>query len=371
MTMQLKIGIIGCRGIPNNYGGFEQFAQYLSEGLINKGHYVTVYNSHNHPWKQPVWKKVKIIHCYDAANLLGTAGQFIYDLNCIWDARKRNFDIILFLGYTSSSIWWRLFPKRTIIISNMDGLEWKRTKYLKPVRMFLQHAEKLAVNHSDHLIADSTEIQSYLQKMYGKEITYISYGADINHEENRIGLASLNITRQGYYIIIARPEPENNITMILEGFHQSTSIRKMIILGNTKKGFGKYLAHKFIKDERICFAGEIFDKMKLHLLRTNCCMYFHGHSVGGTNPSLLEAMADRALIASHNNEFNRAVLGNNAFYFSSQEEVKELIESPINQEEKSKMVEYNYARIIKYHSWQGIIDEYDAFFKACFNNSNK
>ena len=101
----MKIAILGTRGIPNYYGGFEQFAQNLSKYLVIKGHDVYVYNSHNHPYQENLWNGVKILHCKDPEYILGTFGQFIYDFNCILDSRKRNYDIILQLGYTSSSIW--------------------------------------------------------------------------------------------------------------------------------------------------------------------------------------------------------------------------------------------------------------------------
>ena len=142
----MKLAILGTRGVPNHYGGFEQFAQYLSEEFVKKGHEVYVYNSHNHPYQKSEWNGVKIIHCKDPSNIIGTASQFIYDLNCIIDSRKRNYDLILQLGYTSSSIWNGLFPKGTIIVTNMDGLEWKRSKYSKLVQNFLLFNERLAVN---------------------------------------------------------------------------------------------------------------------------------------------------------------------------------------------------------------------------------
>src|SRR5690606_15248269 len=127
------IAILGTRGIPNNYGGFEQFAEYLSSYLANKGHEVDVYCSSSHPYQKSLWSKVNLIHIYDPENQLGTLGQFVYDLNCILDSRKRDFDIILQLGYTSNSIWGWLFSSKPIIVTNMDGLEWKRSKYSKPV----------------------------------------------------------------------------------------------------------------------------------------------------------------------------------------------------------------------------------------------
>ena len=124
----MKIAIIGTRGIPNNYGGFEQFAEKVSVLLIDKGYEITVYNSSLHPYQGNEWNGVKIIKMYDPENKVGTVGQFIYDLNCILHTRKSNYDIILQLGYTSSSIWNFLFKRKHTIITNMDGIEWKRTK---------------------------------------------------------------------------------------------------------------------------------------------------------------------------------------------------------------------------------------------------
>jgi len=107
--MKLRIAILGTRGIPNYYGGFEHISEYVSEGLVKRGHSVTVYNSHNHPYKADTWNGVEIRHCYDPEYLVGTAGQFVYDLNCLLDARKQKFDAILIMGYTSSSVWGKLY----------------------------------------------------------------------------------------------------------------------------------------------------------------------------------------------------------------------------------------------------------------------
>src|SRR5690606_5763699 len=113
----MKIAILGTRGIPNHYGGFEQFAEFFSVYLAQKGHEVYVYNSHNHPHQEPTFNGVNIIHCNDPEHKMGTFGQFIYDYNCIIDSRKRNFDIILQLGYTSNSIWFFLLPKKSYIVT--------------------------------------------------------------------------------------------------------------------------------------------------------------------------------------------------------------------------------------------------------------
>ncbi|MFN7331716.1 MAG: DUF1972 domain-containing protein, partial [Flavobacterium sp.] len=153
------------------------FAEFLSVYLAEKGHEVYCYNSHDHKFQEKTFHGVHIIHQYDPEYKLGTFGQFIYDYNCIRDARKRNFDIILQLGYTSNSIWFFLLPKKPIIITNMDGIEWKRSKYNKAVQQFLKFAERLAAMSSDYLVSDSLGIQKFLEQRYGKKSTYIAYGA--------------------------------------------------------------------------------------------------------------------------------------------------------------------------------------------------
>ena len=122
----MRVGILGTRGIPNTYGGFEQFAQYLALGLIARGHEVFVYNSSDHPYTDSQWNGVQIIHRRDWESAIGTAGQFLYDYNCFRDASRRNYDILLQLGYTSSSIWHGIWPRDAVNVVNMDGLEWKR-----------------------------------------------------------------------------------------------------------------------------------------------------------------------------------------------------------------------------------------------------
>ena len=215
--MKLKIGILGSRGIPNTYGGFEQFAEHLAIGLINKGHEVFVYNSSLHPYKKKEWQGVNIIHCKDWEDKLEAAGQFIYDLNCINDSRKRNFDILLQLGYTSNSVWYWWWPKGTINIVNMDGLEWKRTQYSKPVRQFIKKAEAWAAGHADYMVADSTGIQQHILDTYQKQSIFIPYGAEIFTQPDARLLNQFQLQPYHYYLVVSRLEPENNVEMIIEG----------------------------------------------------------------------------------------------------------------------------------------------------------
>ena len=360
--MRLKIAILGCRGIPNHYGGFEQFAEFLAKGLVENGHQVTVYNSHKHPYQANNWKGVNIVKRFDPEFMLGTVGQFIYDLNCIRHSNKQGFDIILMLGYTSSSVWFPFFPKSSLIFFNMDGLEWKRSKYAKPVQKFLLFAEKLAVKHADQCIADSLAIKTYLDQKYRIDARFISYGAEIHNVPDSAMINSFGLKPKEYMLLIARMEPENNIESILEGFRMSGTKMKLMVVGNTGNNFANKMINKFANVSNIIFIGALYDMDKLNALRYYCYLYFHGHSVGGTNPSLLEAMASEALICAHDNLFNRSVLGTDSFYFSNALQIRLAIENAMTDHEKMLWIQNNKVKIINEHSWDCIISSYENLF---------
>jgi glycosyltransferase involved in cell wall biosynthesis len=359
--MSFRIAILGTRGIPNHYGGFEQLAEYLAPGLVKAGHEVTVYNSHNHPYQEKAWKGVQIRHCYDPEYLLGSAGQFVYDLNCLMDARKKRYDVILQLGYTSSSIWGMLFPRSSMIMYNLDGLEWQRTKYSPIARRFLLYAEKLAVKYSDHYIADSPVIRSYFQEKYDICPEYIAYGAELFGQADPSVPQSYGVTPGNYYLLMARMEPENNIEMILEGYARSGTEVPILVVGDTVTRFSRHLQGRFGMDRRIIFTGGIYEHWKTHCLRAFCRLYFHGHSTGGTNPSLLEAMASEALIAAHENPFSRQVLGEDALYFSNPEDIAGLVDHLPSPQDITGMRQRNLEKIVQLYSWPDVIAQYERF----------
>ncbi|GAA4338294.1 DUF1972 domain-containing protein [Flaviaesturariibacter amylovorans] len=359
----MRIAIIGTRGIPNHYGGFEQITEYLSVGLAARGHDVSVYCSHRHPYQQPEWNGIRLIHCYDPEHLLGTAGQFVYDLNCIRHARRARFDVLLFMGYTSSSVWYPLFPRRSVILSNMDGLEWMRSKYSAPVQRFLKWAEGLAVRHSDGHIADSEVIKELLDGEYGINSRYIPYGAELPGPPDARHLESYGLQPNGYFMLMARMEPENHIETILDGFVKSDIPRQMVVVGNTGNAYGTMLRKKYRRQESIRFLGPIFDQAVVHSLRADAALYFHGHSVGGTNPSLLEAMASGALIAAHRNPFNQSILGADGFYFSDLQEVADLMDGIVRHEHRQK-TRNNRAKIARHFNWERIVSAYDELICA-------
>jgi glycosyltransferase involved in cell wall biosynthesis len=366
----MKIAILGTRGIPNYYGGFEQFAEFFSVYLVEQGHEVYCYNSHDHPFQENNFKGVNIIHKYDPEYKLGTFGQFIYDYNCIMDSRKRNFDIILQLGYTSNSIWHFLLPKKSIIITNMDGIEWKRSKYSRPVQQFLKFAERLAANNSDYLVSDSLGIQKFLLDRYKKQSTYIAYGAYPFNSPDESILKEYNLEKENYNMIMARFEPENNLDMVLEGVAMSENKMQILVIGKHETKYGNYLKNKFKEHSNIKFIGGLYNLEHLNNLRFYSNIYFHGHSVGGTNPSLLEAMASKALVVAHNNEFNKGVLKNNSYYFSNPDEVKNILKT-IKKNDNLQLVQNNFEAIVKEFNWNKINGEYLQLFEECFSRHKK
>ncbi|MFK7781772.1 DUF1972 domain-containing protein [Psychroserpens sp.] len=362
---KLKVAILGTRGIPNFHGGFEQFAEFFSVYLAQQNHDVYVYNSSKHPFQEKLFNGVNIIHCYDPEDKIGTPGQFIYDLNCILDSRKRNFDIILQLGYTSSTIWYKLLPKKSVIITNMDGLEWKRSKYSKKVQKFLKYAERLGVKSSDYLVADSIGIKEYLKQTYEVDSKYIAYGAKLfNNPDSKI-LSEYNLKPFTYNMLIARLEPENNIETILDGVVLSKNKSPFLVVGkHDANSFGKHLKDKFRDHPNIRFVGGIYDLESLDNLRYYSNLYFHGHSVGGTNPSLLEAMSSKAFIIANDNQFNKSILKENALYFETAIDVKEHLDNQSKQAHIDK-VENCFNDIAKNFSWDIINKEYLNFFYEC------
>ncbi|RZL44066.1 MAG: glycosyltransferase family 1 protein [Pedobacter sp.] len=358
----MKIAIIGTRGIPNHYGGFEQFAEYLSLGLVERGHEITVYNSDKHPYQEKSWNGVEIIHCYDPEDKLGTVGQFIYDFNCILDTRKKNFDIILQLGYTSSSVWgWMLPRKKSIVTTNMDGLEWMRSKFSPKVREFLKYAERLGTKYSDYLISDSIGIQAHLQKTYQKNSLFIPYGAHLFLNPNEEFLADYGVSPYYYNMLVARLEPENSIEVILDGVLSSNDQKPFLVIGKHQTTFGDYLKSKFSDDNRIKFIGGVYNIEVLNNLRYFSNLYFHGHTVGGTNPSLLEAMASQSLIVANRNIFNESILGSDAYYFENFKDISIILDRN-NKEGGLDKIKNNEEKIRNCYSWPIIINQYEAHF---------
>lgn len=344
----MKLAIIGCRGIPNEYGGFEQFAEQFAVYAAQQHVDVTVYCSGRQQYSAPSYQGVQLVYRHDPEGYLGSAGQFLYDLASIVHSRTCAYDVILQLGYTSNAIWNFLYPSSTRILTNMDGMEWKRTKYNALTRKFLKYSERLVVHHSDVLIADSAGISDYLERSYTRPVAFIPYGAHPVSSVSDSALSEFGLNKDSYHLCIARFEPENNLEMLIRGHLDCEGAPPLILVGNTNTRFGKTLTARY-RSEHIRFLGGIFDPNVINLLRANCRLYFHGHSVGGTNPALLEAMAASARIAAHDNEFNRSVLQSDALYFSQSSDISEIIRNGILPAQEA--VETNLNKLRHTYNW--------------------
>jgi len=243
----------------------------------------------------------------------------------------------------------------------MDGLEWIRSKYSAVVRKFLKYAERTAVRSNDLLIADSEAIQDYVSQTYDKEAVFIPYGAIIFNDSDQIKLIDFNLTANSYYLLISRFQPDNHIEEIIKGVMLSVSELPLLIIGNYNNKYGNYL-YKTYNSASIRFLGTIFNINTLNHLRFFSKLYFHGHSSGGTNPSLLEAMASSAIICAHNNPFNSSVLRENAYYFKDEIEIADIINRQ-NDDLKSVWIKANIESLISTYNWDIIINTYYELFK--------
>lgn len=372
----MRIAILGTRGIPNNYGGFEQFAQYISEGLVKRGHDLTVYAPVSHPYTLGEFNGVKIIRIYSPERSLGPMANFLYDHLCLQDALKRNFDIIYEAGYATVAFSYLILKAklaRSILVTNMDGIEWKRSKWNFATRKFILFLEGISLKHSHYLISDNIEIKRFYAEKYHKETEFIAYGAEVIENISPLPLQNYKVTEREFYLLIARLEPENNIELILDGFILSGSALPFIVVGNAATKYGKHLQAKY-SGKNIQFIGGVYNKEDLDALRVYCKIYFHGHSVGGTNPSLLEAMAVGALIAAHGNGFNRTVLAESGLYFETAQEIAALISnSGLKAGTYFDSLRHQGMEIIRSeYNWELIIDRYEQYFEAiCLKEHTK
>lgn len=377
----MKIAIVSTRGIPNNYGGFEQFAEYISVGLVKRGHEVVVYSPHFHPYKEDNYKGVRIKHVYSPEQWMGgSVGSFFYDFKCLKDAlTNEKFDIIYEAGYTSiipAYIWFDVKNRKDVIVTtNMDGLEYKRTKFNPLVRKFVFWEERMAVRHSHYLIADNMGIQDYYREKYGRPSTFLAYGADIHEDYDESLLGEFGLVKYEYYLVVARMEPENNIEMAIRGYLASgeRGRRPLVLVGKTNTPFAKRLIKKYGDEDGVRFIGGIYDFRKLNSVRRFSHAYFHGHSVGGTNPSLLEAMASECFILAHDNIFNRAVLGSNAHYYGSPEDVASLLGNidELSGQTRERFVNANLEEIRTNYSWEHLVDLHEEYFKSLMRDRSR
>jgi glycosyltransferase involved in cell wall biosynthesis len=317
----MHVQILGTRGIPSCHGGFETFAQDLALYLCTEGHEVTVYchASSSLTRREEMWQGVRLVHIPASESPLGTMS---FDFQSALHACKEK-GIALTLGYNTAlfSLLYRLSGHKNIM--NMDGIEWRREKWSLPAKTWLILNEWLGAKLSDHLIADHPMIAEHLYRhTKASKISVIPYGSVAPAEMDAGLLDQFNLQPKAYYLVIARAEPENSILEIVEGFSASERETELVVLGRYLPEKVPY-HNKVLKaaGDRVRFIGPVYDRLVVAALRFNAKGYVHGHRVGGTNPSLVEAMAAGNAIIAHDNVFTRWVAGAAGMYFKSAREI--------------------------------------------------
>jgi glycosyltransferase involved in cell wall biosynthesis len=380
----IKIAIIGPRGIPAKYGGFETFVEELSTRLVSKGY--DVYTSCE-PITEPrptEYKGVKLLYFpLKPPNnpFLRTIYEVIYDIYFLIRC-SLICDYIYVLGICAGFFHFipRIFGKTVLV--NPDGMEWKRSKFNKVLRSILYLQSSFSILICNIVIADSFAIKKYIDLNYPKKAMFIAYGVDAPNpviwDENKLKTLgsceqkSYSIERNDFYLIVARLEPENNICMMVEGFLMSNSNKKLVIVGNFSNDLYKVKVNKILQKfngiNRIIFTGSIYTSDLLNMLRQNCFVYLHGHSVGGTNPSLLEAMVMKNIIIAHNNEFNKEVGDKCLIYFNDQNDLAfKISELELNITNYMPLKNCCYMRVKNKYSWDIITDNYILMFNQYIN----
>ncbi|MBZ9636924.1 beta 1-4 rhamnosyltransferase Cps2T [Clostridium sp. FP1] len=380
-----NIFIIGSKGIPANYGGFETFVDKLTLYKKNDAikYHVACLNVRNEEF---YYNKAR---CFNVrVKEIGSAKAVLYDFQALSKSIKYIQDnnlsnsIILILACRIGPFLW--FYKKKLkdlgikLYVNPDGHEWKRSKWIAPIRAYWKFSEKLMVKHADLQICDSRGIEDYIKsgyKGYNPKTTFIAYGAEIGRSNLRENDAIItdwfnkfSVKRKSYYLIVGRFVPENNYETMIREFMKSDVDKDLVIITNLEKNkfYERLLkATNFTSDKRVKFVGTVYDNELLKKIREEAFAYLHGHEVGGTNPSLLEALSSTDINLLLGVNFNKEVGKEGALYFSKQDGD---LASTINKAEKLKEDEIEIMSrtakniIEQFYSWDKIVNDYEELF---------
>ncbi len=355
-----KISIIGTVGIPAKYGGFETLTENLTYNLAEDFDMTVYCSSKAYDNKLETYNNAKLEYLDMYANGIHS---IMYDIVSLLKAKES--DVLLILGVPGCIFLpiLKFFSKAKIIV-NIDGLEWKRDKWGKFAKSFLKFSEKMAVRYADIVVADHKAIQNYVRDSYAKESAMIAYGAD--HAE-KIALSDEVLVRfpflnDKYAFNVCRIEPENNLHIMLEAFSKQNTL-PLVIIGNWKASeYGLNLLERYAANEYIHLLDPIYDHSILNQIRSNAYIYIHGHSAGGTNPTLIEAMyLGLPIFAYDDINYNRETTNNKAIYYSNSEELQKLIQY-IDNDKLNNIKEDMYNIAYEKYRWKIISEQYKQLF---------
>lgn len=355
--MLYKFAVIGTVGLPAKYGGWETLSEQLVTNLDEKYHISVYCSTKSYAVRPDKFNNADLIYLPLKANGIQSIA---YDILSMIHAYRRN-DVLLILGVSGCIALpiLRLVTKKKLIV-NIDGYEWKRAKWSSFAKKFLKFSEALAVKYSHAIVTDNKVLQDYVSSEYGRASTLIAYGGDqaITTELNDEDFTRYPFLLKPYAFSVCRIEPENNIHIILESFNFSGL--PLVIVGNWKQSdYGIQLQQRYSDVEHLFLLDPIYDSSALSPLRSNCTIYIHGHSAGGTNPSLVEAMWLSLPIIAFDVDFNRASTEDKAVFFDSHESLTSqaqlLFENYIRRHKQGQdMHEIANRR----YRWQGVSEQY-------------
>jgi glycosyltransferase involved in cell wall biosynthesis len=370
MRKGLRIAVIGCRGIPAGYSGFETFAEELTTRLVERGHEVTVYCRRGAQYLEETppaeYKGVRLV--YTPFLHQREFETLSHELTSILDSARRPFDLYYFLGTRSAPFYVPVRWTKRIVVVNTDGLEWKRRKWNRLGRAYLRLAEWIAVRlAADYLVSDARAIARYFTETYGADSEYLTNGAYVLNDMPEGGLDRWELRPGEYYLVACRIEPENNIDMIVEEFLASGSERELVIAGgmNYQTPYWEHLQQLGARG-RVRFLGPVYGPQLVETLHLGCYAYLHGHEVGGTNPSLLKAMGCGNGVLALDTPFNAENLEGTGVLWRKQpgDLAAKIRWGEEHPEELRALGQRAQDRIRDHYTWDMAADRHDAFFRS-------
>jgi glycosyltransferase involved in cell wall biosynthesis len=362
----MKLAIIGSRGYPYVYSGYETFVRELGERLADYGIQVTVYCHRNLFKEKPVEVNgIRLVYLptIERKNL----SQFLHSFQSILHACLSGADVILAVNVANAplGIFTKIFRRKSFI--NVDGLEWLRPKWKGLGAKYFYFCARFASLFFDRVITDSARMQHIYREEFNIDSVMIAYGANKNFRKDDNAHLEFGVDRDEYYLVVGRIIPDNNLGLIIKEFCKSKTNKKLVVVGDVPRDDCYSRELKRNTDKRLVFTGYIRKPQLLTELYLNSFMYLHGHEFGGTNPGLLEALGCGCAVAALDTQFTREMLkdGDFGMFFSKDEgNLKKLIESSeLNLPEIIGLRAKAYKRIDEQYSWEKVVGQYIELFK--------
>jgi glycosyltransferase involved in cell wall biosynthesis len=363
MARILKIGILGTRGIPANYGGFETFAEECGAGLAARGHDVTVYcRSHYVPRGLREHRKMHLVVLPTLR--LKYTDTVVHTLLSIVHALFRSFDLILICNAANSIYAWlpRIFG--TPVVVNVDGIERLRRKWNRLGRTYYWLSEHFSVWFPTEIVTDARVIERYYREKYGARSVFIPYGAVTDRPKEQSAVDSLGLIPGEYFLYVSRLEPENNAHLVVRAFENILTKKRLVMVGDAPYAAGYIRELKSTRDPRIVFPGAIYGPGYRELLAHAFC-YIHATEVGGTHPALIEAMGQGNLIVANGTPENCEVLGGAGIVYRKndvEDLIRKLQEVADGANHYECFKEAARARAISCYSWASVVSQYEELF---------